>query len=99
QLHPLTGRQHQLRVHLAALGHPIIGDKLYMGDEQIFIRFVSDELSQEDHDFLVLDRHALHNWELAIDHPFTGERIKMVAPLFRDIADYADKLAGDAAGA
>ena len=100
QLHPLTGRQHQLRVHLAALGHPILGDKLYLGDEQIFIRSVSEEgLTQADRDFLVLDRQALHNWKLVVDHPFTGERLELVAPLFQDIADHADALAADSAGA
>lgn len=99
QLHPLTGRQHQLRVHLAALGHPIVGDKLYMGDEQIFIRSVSDELTDEDRAFLVLDRQALHNWKLVVDHPFTGERLELVAPLFQDIQEQADSLADDDAGA
>lgn len=94
ELHPLTGRQHQLRVHLAALGHPILGDKLYMGDEQIFIRSVSEGLTDADRAALVLDRQALHNWKLVIDHPFTGERLEMVAPLFADIAKHADSLRG-----
>jgi 23S rRNA pseudouridine1911/1915/1917 synthase len=93
ELHPLTGRQHQLRVHLAAIGHPILGDKLYMGDEQIFIRSVSEGITEADREFLMMDRQALHNWKLVVDHPFTGARLELVAPLFQDIAEQADLLA------
>ena len=44
---PHTGRQHQLRVHLAAMGHPIVGDKLYL-DEELFLRAANDELTATD---------------------------------------------------
>jgi 23S rRNA pseudouridine1911/1915/1917 synthase len=93
ELHPLTGRQHQLRVHMAALGHPIVGDKLYMGDEQIFIRSVSVGISDADRAYLMMDRQALHNWKLVVDHPFTGARLELLAPLFLDIAEQAESLA------
>ena len=91
ELRPKTGRQHQLRVHLAAVGHPILGDKLYMGDEEIFLRSVQDGLTEEDRSFLVLDRQALHSWKLELEHPWTGERVELEAPLYPDLAALTDE--------
>lgn len=88
QLHPLTGRQHQLRVHLAALGHPIVGDKLYLGDESVFIRSLNDELDEKDRAFMQMDRHALHNSSLTIEHPFHGQRLTIEAPLAEDMGAF-----------
>jgi 23S rRNA pseudouridine1911/1915/1917 synthase len=70
---PKTGRTHQIRVHLAAVGHPILGDRAYGG-------------AGDDARRLVLARPFLHAWRIAFDHPITGERVEVEEPLPEDLA-------------
>jgi 23S rRNA pseudouridine1911/1915/1917 synthase len=68
---PRTGRTHQIRVHLASLGHPIVGDKIYGPDEKLYLEFIETGWTPELEDRLLLARHALHSAALEIDD---GER-------------------------
>jgi 23S rRNA pseudouridine1911/1915/1917 synthase len=57
---PHSGRKHQIRIHLAHAGHPIVGDKIYGADERVYLRFVQGALTPADRASLILSNHALH---------------------------------------
>ncbi len=67
EVSPLTGRKHQIRIHLAHAGYPIVGDKLYGADEQRYLRLVEGRLIDEDRRALRMTYHALHARELAFE--------------------------------
>lgn len=87
-----TGRQHQIRVHLAALGAPIVGDKLYGPDETCFARGADGELTEDDLRMLELPRHALHAARLALTHPMTGAPLSIEAPMPDDLRAFWDAI-------
>jgi 23S rRNA pseudouridine1911/1915/1917 synthase len=81
---PRTGRMHQIRVHLAHLGHPVLGDKIYGADESCYLRFMETGWTSQLEQRLLLRRHALHSAFLAVDLPeFSRE---WHAPLADDMA-------------
>ncbi|MCH7718658.1 MAG: hypothetical protein IIB21_04245 [Chloroflexi bacterium] len=67
---PLTGRTHQIRVHLASIGHPIVGDPVY---------------GRKRRGAVAVARQFLHAHRLVFQHPRTGERLELEAPLPEDL--------------
>jgi len=84
---PKTGRTHQIRVHLQAIGHPLIIDPLYGNSEPIFLsnlkrkyRFKSDQEERP-----LIDRLTLHAAEICFAHPMTGEKMRISAEIPKDM--------------
>ncbi len=85
---PLTGRTHQIRVHLEALGHPIVGDKLYAGDDGVFLQYLRDGWTEALKTRLVLPRLALHAFRLELTHPVTGEELRVEDPFPPELEEF-----------
>jgi 23S rRNA pseudouridine1911/1915/1917 synthase len=78
---PKTGRTHQIRVHLASIGCPVLCDRLYGGRARI----TRGELTGDRDETIVLERQALHAHRLKITHPVTNEPLEVTAPLAADL--------------
>jgi len=80
----LTGRQHQIRVHLQARGHPVVCDKMYGVRRELRVSDVRP-LRPGEEDRVLLDRQALHSHRISFPHPATGDRITVEAPVPEDM--------------
>ncbi|MGE5593529.1 MAG: RluA family pseudouridine synthase [Betaproteobacteria bacterium] len=86
KVHPVTGRTHQIRVHLAHIGHPIVGDPVYGGRRG------------KPSDWPEISGQALHAASVSLDHPRTGERMTFTAPLPTDMRRLLARLRSESRG-
>lgn len=86
---PRTGRTHQIRVHLAHIGCPVLCDRLYAGRDRITRGEIR---GQREDQHILLDRLALHALRLKITHPTTNRPLELYAPLAEDIASVLAEL-------
>lgn len=84
RLSPKTGRTHQIRVHLAAMGHPVLGDELYGGRSASGLK--------------KMPRHALHAHRLSLVHPHSGEALELESPLPADMSNFLEAYSGTGEG-
>lgn len=86
-----TGRTHQIRVHLASIGHPVAGDTLYGAPAKIPV-IAPRKKSDPEPETITLDRNFLHAAELEFTHPITGKLLDLKAPLPEELKAFHKKL-------
>src|SRR5579862_3400599 len=85
-----TGRTHQIRVHMASIGHPVVGDTLYGAAGQLTA--ASTRIRSKETENLRLGRNFLHAAELAFTHPFSGKPLALTAPMPPELEAFLDRL-------
>jgi len=86
-----TGRTHQIRVHMASISHPVVGDTLYGAPAKI-IALPLSTTRKAAREVLELGRNFLHAAELEFTHPISGKLVKLASPLPEDLEYFLAQL-------
>jgi len=89
EVHPLTGRTHQIRVHLASIGHPVVGDTLYGAPSKLRISGSEER---------TLERNFLHASAISFRHPRSGKMLKFEARLPAELEQFLRRIEAIDAG-
>ncbi|MGB9611984.1 MAG: RluA family pseudouridine synthase [Bryobacteraceae bacterium] len=90
RIEPETGRLHQIRVHAAAIGHPVCGDKLYGPDELLFVEFIREGFTERMWGLLGAERQMLHAEQLIFD--LGSDSLRFYAPMADDMRAFWESL-------
>lgn len=91
EVRPITGKTNQIRVHAAACGLPLIGDKIYGANTEILELYRKEGNSIRVQGLAGFPRHALHAWKLHLEHPITKRDLELECPLPNDLLELCDK--------
>ena len=87
-----TGRQHQIRVHFSAIGHPVVGDSLYGKTKEFFLSSLKKNYKSHGPEKPLIARTALHAEQLSFKHPAKNDPMTISAPLPKDISALINQL-------
>ena len=90
---PQTGRQHQIRIHAMLNGLPLLGDKLYLGNFEMFQRFKDNRALEEDYGLMELPRHALH--AIFLNITYKSKRVSFMDTIPQDLQEWIKALSLD----
>jgi 23S rRNA pseudouridine1911/1915/1917 synthase len=92
RVQPKTGRTHQIRIHSAFLGLPLVGEKKYHPDERIYLHYLEKGFDEIIEKACFFERLCLHAQALRFPHPITGQEVSVEAPVPRDMEEIWERL-------